>query len=37
MLNVEIIVQTVQAIGSTDKDDIPAWKDAWNKGSESWR
>lgn len=32
--NVEIIVQTVQAIGFTDPDaqgkEIPAWRDAWN-------
>lgn len=33
VLSVEIIVQTVQAIGYTDKDEngkeIPAWQDAW--------
>ena len=29
VLSVEIIVQTVQAIGSTDNGDIPAWQDAW--------
>ena len=33
-LNVEIIVQTIQAIGSTDNGDIPAWQDAW--GLTSW-
>lgn len=36
VLNVEIIVQTVQAIGSTDKGDVPAWRDAWKNGPESW-
>ena len=34
-LSVEIIVQTVQAIGYTGKDDpngvIPAYQDAWNR------
>ena len=29
VLNVEIIVQTVQAIGSTDNGNTPAWQDAW--------
>lgn len=29
ILSVEIIVQTIQAIGSTDIGDIPAWQDAW--------
>lgn len=29
VLSVEIIVQTVQAIGSTDNGNTPAWKDAW--------
>lgn len=29
ILNVEIIVQTIQAIGYTDENDDPAWKDAW--------
>lgn len=30
VLSVEIIVQTVQAIGSTDgTNEIPAWEDAW--------
>lgn len=29
VLRVEIAVQTVQAIGATDKDNTPAWKDAW--------
>lgn len=28
-LNVEIIVQTIQAIGSTDENEKPAWEDAW--------
>ena len=36
VLSVEIIVQTVQAIGSTDTGDVPAWRDAWNIGPESW-
>ncbi|MCH5156806.1 MAG: hypothetical protein J1G02_02885 [Clostridiales bacterium] len=36
VLNVEIIVQTVQAIGSTDSGDVPAWQDAWKKGAGSW-
>lgn len=35
-LNVEIIVQTIQAIGSTDDGNIPAWKDAWGVGPSSW-
>lgn len=35
-LNVEIIVQTVQAIGSTDSGDVPAWQDAWKNGPDSW-
>ena len=42
-MNVEFIVQTVQAVGKTDEDneagEIPAWKDAWkddlNPGSGS--
>ena len=29
VLSVEIIAQTVQAIGSTDQDNTPAWQDAW--------
>ena len=28
-LNVNIIVETVQAIGTTDNDEVPAWKNAW--------
>lgn len=28
-LSVEIIVQTVQAIGTTDDDEYQAWQDAW--------
>lgn len=28
-LSVEIIVQTVQAVGKTDDDNTDAWKDAW--------
>ena len=35
-LNVEIIVQTVQAIGSTDDGNKPAWEDAWKNGPSSW-
>lgn len=38
-LNVEIIVQTVQAVGKTDEDEngeneIPAWWDAWGLGKD---
>ena len=36
VLNVEIIVQTIQAIGATDSGDVPAWKDAWTKGPSTW-
>lgn len=36
VLKVEIIVQTMQAIGSTDKDGTAAWKDAWNEGASNW-
>ena len=32
VLNVEIIAQTVQAIGSTDNGNVPAWRDAWGIG-----
>lgn len=35
-LNVEIIVQTIQAIGSTDDGDIPAWQDAWGVDPSEW-
>ena len=35
-LNVEIIVQTVQAVGATDNGDVPAWQDAWTNGPDSW-
>lgn len=39
VMNVEFIVQTVQAVGHTDEGGIPAWRDAWeldlNKGSGS--
>lgn len=28
-LNVEILTQTVQAVGTTDTGNVPAWKDAW--------
>lgn len=35
-LSVEIIVQTVQAVGWTDDDEYEAWQDAWEKfGSSS--
>lgn len=34
VLNVEIIVQTVQAIGATDDGNVPAWKDAWKIDKE---
>ena len=30
-LSVNIIAQTVQAVGTTDNGDFPAWQDAWNK------
>ena len=33
-LNVEIIVQTVQAVGATDNGDVPAWRDAWKNSPE---
>lgn len=36
VLNVQIIVQTVQAKGATDVGDIPAWKDAWGIGPSTW-
>ena len=29
MLSIEIIAQTVQAVGTTDEDEKDAWKDAW--------
>lgn len=32
-LNVEILVQTVQAIGTTDNTEIPAYQDAWGIAS----
>lgn len=28
-LSVEVITETVQAVGTTDEDDIDAWEDAW--------
>lgn len=34
VLSVEIIVQTVQAVGSTDDGDVPAFRDAWNISEE---
>ena len=37
VLSVEIITQTVQAIGTTDNGDVPAWKDAWKIGPDSWQ
>ena len=37
VLSVEVIVQTVQAIGATDDGDIPAWQDAWKNGPQSWK
>lgn len=37
VLSVEIIVQTIQAIGSTDSGNTSAWRDAWEKGPESWK
>lgn len=36
VLRVELMVQTLQAIGSTDDKDIPAWKDAWGEGASNW-
>lgn len=36
VLNVEIIVQTVQAKGTTDVGDTPAWQDAWGISSAPW-
>lgn len=37
-LSVEIIVQTIQAVGYTDneKDEKPAWQDADWKGTDAW-
>ena len=39
-LSVEIIVQTVQAIGSTDSangaEEVPAWEDAQWQGMDAW-
>lgn len=36
VMKVEIIVQTLQAIGSTDQSDDAAWKDAWGEGATGW-